>query len=265
MGSLKLSEALKILRRELVTKDEPLKAYKLLKHFDLPELKEELHKSYMMVRHYYDPEEYRKAYQDIKCDDCEIIEPEGVALNAQLRYWRYEWILGEMVKEGAESMMDLGCYVGSVVLTAANRGIRGCGVDFTPRVIEVAKKRASKFGLEEKTSFYVGDVTTFDKEKADVVSSFEVLEHVVDPGAYLVHIANLANKWGYVSTPNGPFGNGEGNKAQGWEWDGKGVRGHLRVFTKNSLTDLLKINNLDIGEVFPGNDGLLHAKFRRKV
>lgn len=265
MGSLKLSEALRILRRELVTKDEPLKAYKLLKHFDLPELKEELHKSYMMVRHYYDPEEYRKAYQDVKCDDCELIETEDVALNAQIRYWRYDWILKEVVKEKAESLLDLGCYVGSVVLTAASRGLRGCGVDFTPKVIEVAKKRAKKFGLEDKTSFYVDDVTKFRTEAADIVMSFEVLEHVVDPGAYLRHMASLAHKWAYVSTPNGPFGNGEGNKAQGWEWDGKGVRGHLRVFTKQSLNNLMKAEGLEIGEIFPGNDGLLHAKFRRKT
>ena len=263
MADNKLIESLRELRKELVIKDEPLKAYKLLKHFDLPELKEELKNSYGMVRHYYDPEEYRVAYQDVAATDCEEIEPEDIALNAGIRYWRYGWILEEIKKEKAKSVIDLGCYVGSVVLTAAFKGIYGVGVDLTPKVIEVANKRRKKFELEGKCEFHVYDVTKFGKKKADIVFSFEVLEHVVDPVAYVQHMAGMAKKWAYVSTPNGPFQNGAGNRAQGWEWDGKGVRGHLRVFTETTLSQMLDSAGLEIGKVFAGEDDLLHAKFRR--
>ena len=233
MASQQLIEAIRTIRKECVIKDEPLKAYKLLKHFNFPELSEEEKNSYGMVRHVYDPEELRKAYQDVPCEDSELIEPEDLVLHAEYKYPRYAWILEEMVKEQAASMLDLGCYMGSVVTTAASRGIYGTGVDFTPVIINKAKARAKKFGLEDKCEFYIQDVTTFRK-KADIVMSFEVLEHVIDPKAYLALMAANANKWAYVSTPNGPFMNGKGNVDMGWEWDGNGVRGHIRVFTKES-------------------------------
>lgn len=263
-----ISKAIKIIRKELVVKDEPWKAYKLLFHARDKwgiELTEEIKKTYGMVRHMYDPKEYVTAY-DIPVNDCEMIEPIIYATNAQQRYLRYGWVLNHLINDKVKSYIDLGCYVGSMVTTAASKGIKSVGVDYTSQVIEVAKKRAKQVGVESLTEFFVSDVTKFNKRKADAVSSMEVIEHVVDPKQYINHICGLLNPggWGYVSTPNGPFLNGKGNLEMtgGWEWDGKGVRGHVRVFTVKTMTELLKECNCEIAEISGKEDGLLHAKFR---
>ena len=258
-----LEEAIRIIRKELIIKDEPLKAYNMLKRFSdehditLPELE----RTRKMIIHYFDPKEYDFTYnENMDKDNLEVIEPPHYASHADERYWRYGWVLDNLEKDGANSYMDMGCYVGSVVTTAGFRGIRGIGVDFTKIAIKHARERAKNLGLTN-VKFYQGDVTKFDKEKADCVSSMEVLEHVVDPKAYLKHLADLANKWVYVSTPNGPYGNGKGNLPN-WDWRGESDRrGHLVVFTQSTLTEMLEDLGMEIDELII-KDGLLNVKYK---
>jgi len=267
MVSKKLVDAIKAIRKELIIKDEPLKAHNLLNNIDRvyqKELKEEIKKTSGMVRHFFSPEEYKKAY-DIPVDDAKYIESENIALKADERYDRYRWILEELDKEKAESFLDLGCYVGSVVLTAASRGFQSYGVDITGGAIKVANERVKKFKLEDKAKFYLGDVRLFDKHEADIVMSFEVLEHIPAVDKYIRHMAKLAKKWAYVSTPDGPYGNGEGNIQGGWEWRGeKDYRGHLRVFTETTLRDLIESCDCEIALLEGRDDGLVHCKFKGK-
>lgn len=264
---MNVKQALKILRKELIIKDEPLKAYNLLKRFQDQfgiKLPEEFDKTKKMLIHYFDPKEYNFTYNDnMDKEDFEVIEPLEIATNAGLKYWRYGWVLKNLKGEKAKSYMDLACYVGSVVTTASKMGIKATGVDTTKKVINVAKRRAKDVGV--KCDFYCDDITTFDKVKAEHVSAMEVLEHVVDPEGLINHMADLATKWCYISTPDGPYGNGEGNLPN-WDWRGPtDRRGHLRVFTFNSLKEILERNNMEIKELFSGDDGLLHTKYRRKI
>lgn len=253
-------QAIKTIRKELIIKDEPLKAWKLLELFkDIPGLEEERKNTYGMVRHVFDEEELRKAYQDVPCDDCELIEPEHIADNPAAKFDRYKWMMKEIEQGKPKSYLDLGCYVGSLVIWAAKQGVKAWGVDYTPKVIEVARRRAKTRGVNPK--FYVGDIRAFDKIRADYVAALEVPEHIPDVENFVENLANLAKKWVFLSTPDGPYGNGEGNIKQGWEWDGKGVRGHLRVFTHETMKQLLK--NYRIGKIFTDEGGLLCVKYRR--
>lgn len=232
---------LRTIRKELVIKDEPLKAWKLLELFkEVEGLDEERKNTYGMIRHMYSEEEFIKAV-DIPVDDCEAIEPKHFTTHAGERYARYQWVLDDLVKNKVKTYLDLGCYVGSLVTTAASKGIKSYGVDLTSKAIEKARQRAKEAGLDKLCTFYLANVEKFDKVKADAVSSLEVLEHTVDPEKYIKHLLSLSNGWCYISTPDGPYGNGEGNLTMpgGWEWDGKGVRGHVRVFVKETLSEIL--------------------------
>ncbi len=258
---MELSKAIKIIRQELVIKDEPLKAYKLLQLFpDVTDLDEERTNTLGMVRHCFDEEEYRKAYQDVPCEDCELIEPEAVIDNPASKFHRYGWLASELQKYKPKTYLDLGCYVGSLVIYASKLGIKASGIDYTPKVIEVARRRAIKNDVTP--DFYIADIRKFDKVKADFVSCFEVLEHIPEVEKFVENLAGMANEWVYLSTPDGPFGNGEGNIKGGWEWNGKGVRGHIRVFTQETLQGLLK--GFEINELFTDEGGLLCCKFRRQ-
>jgi hypothetical protein len=98
--------------------------------------------------------------------------------------------------------------------------------------------------------------------------SFEVFEHVPDPVAYLESLANLTTPkgWVHITTPDGPFLNGKGNIEMegGWEWkEGDGCRGHLYVFNRKLMKDLLKDD--EVGRLSSEPDGLLWIKYRKKV
>lgn len=262
-------DAIRLIRKELIVKDEPLKAYNFL--WNLPriyqrELKDEMEKSAGMVRHYFSPDEYEKAY-DIPVPDAHLIEAEDIALDAGKRYERYQWILEELKAEKAESLLDLGCYVGSLVLTAAKMGYRAWGIDMTKEAIDIANQRKDKFGIR-KANFFVQDVRLDPPVLSDLVVSLEVLEHIPAVVKYIKMMARTANKWAYVSTPNGPYGNGEGNLNMegGWDWHGdKDYRGHLRVFTEKTLRQLIEVDaDCEIALLEARDDQLLHCKFRQK-
>jgi SAM-dependent methyltransferase len=65
--------------------------------------------------------------------------------------------------------LDLGCGTGTNVITLAKHGWVATGVDFVPRAIRSARKKASKAGLTAQ--FFVGDVTDLHQinEKFDLI------------------------------------------------------------------------------------------------
>jgi SAM-dependent methyltransferase len=257
---MNLQQAVRAIRKEAVVKDEPLKALRLCELFkDKVELSDELFKTSGMLRHFFDPKEWTKSY-DIPVNDCESIEPVKYARDAGPRYLRYQWLLDNLKKDNAKSYLDLGCYIGSLVTTASLMGIEAYGVDNTTMAIETARRRNEQ--VEGKAKFFVGDAQTFSEQKVEHVSAFEIIEHVLDPKAFVENMLNLG-KICYISTPDGPYRNGEGNIAMGWEWKGeKDYRGHVRVFTQATMKELLKDCEILFLQTF--SDGLLHVKFRRK-
>ena len=249
---MKLEKAYKVIRKELLMKDEPIKAVALAKALGK---KDEIAES--MIDHLYNPEKYETLYKDDNCLDYEKIEPESFALDADKIYHRYAWVMEELRRQKPKTMVDLACYVGSLVLTLSNKGIEATGVDMTTIAIEAAKKRAKKLKLGAK--FF--NQNLFDhKGKYDAVISFEVIEHIADPKAFIDHLLSLTNPggWCYITTPNGPYDDGRGNASN---WNGKGLRGHVRAFTKASIAGLLEGKEFYINEMA---DKLLWIKFRNK-
>jgi 2-polyprenyl-3-methyl-5-hydroxy-6-metoxy-1,4-benzoquinol methylase len=260
---MELKDAIKLIRKELVIKDEPLKAWKLLQLIkEVPGLEEERKNTYGMVRHVYEPKWFNKLY-DIPAENCEQIEPIEIAQNPGLRFSRYQWVVDSIKKQEAKSVIDLGCYVGSLPIYFAKQGLRAIGVDLTTNTLKVAKERNIK--LRTNAKFYLEDVTKFKpKKKVDAVTCLELFEHViVDPQEFIDHMISMVKPGGfvYVSTPDGPFEDGKGNIEGGWEWDGKLGRGHIRVFVRETIMPLLK--KYKLGELF-SQDGLLCFSYRRK-
>lgn len=75
------------------------------------------------------------------------------------------------VKEG-DMVYDLGCGDGRIVITAAQRGARGVGIDLNPQRISEAKANAKEAGVEDRVQFMVGDLFKADFSKADVVTLY---------------------------------------------------------------------------------------------
>lgn len=75
------------------------------------------------------------------------------------------------VKSG-DYMIDFGCGDGRMVVTAAQRGARGYGVDINPQRIKEANENAKKAGVTDRVEFKIANLFEEDLSKADVMAMY---------------------------------------------------------------------------------------------
>ncbi len=99
-------------------------------------------------------------------------------------------------------VLDVGCNTGYGTLRFLPVARRVVGVDVSPRAIEAARRRTS----DGRPEFVVtsGLELPFADATFDLVTSFQVLEHVSEPLAYLHELARVVRPGGMVilATPN---------------------------------------------------------------
>lgn len=71
-----------------------------------------------------------------------------------------------------DTVYDLGCGDGRIVIEAAKLGARGVGVDLDPQRIREARANARAAGVEDKVELRVGDLFAADVRPATVVMLF---------------------------------------------------------------------------------------------
>jgi SAM-dependent methyltransferase len=103
--------------------------------------------------------------------------------------------------------LDLGCGSGELTLALAGLGIRHItGVDLLPRNIERARACAEGTRSGEGVRFECSDLYEWiPDEKYDVVLSFDALEHVDAPAAFLRKIAEFIAPRGVAVLAFGPL------------------------------------------------------------
>lgn len=69
-------------------------------------------------------------------------------------------------------VMDLGSGDGRNVIAAAKRGARAIGVEYNPKMVEIARQNALKAGVVDKATFIEGDMYQADISKASVLALF---------------------------------------------------------------------------------------------
>lgn len=218
---------------KLIMADEPLEALKILPK---GQLKDRLTKK---LDHIYNPDKYIEKY----ANDPMNWKP-GTLTQA-----RHDWILGCL----PETVIDLGCYEGSLVQRAKEQGLKAKGVELCKEAVKLCKKN----GLD----VVQGDACTYtDKEKFDAVSACELIEHVPDPNKLIKNMLKLtsANGWCYVTTPNGPYDT-EGTRKV-WE-DEKALIDHVRCYNKKKMEELLRGYEYQVIE----NGKELYARFRENL
>ena len=116
------------------------------------------------------------------------------------------------IKPG-EFLIDLGSGDGRIVVTAAQRGARGYGVDLNPQRVKDGIANAAKAGVSDRATFEVKDLFDTDISKADVVTAYllplvnldlrpRILEQM-RPGARLVtHAFHMGDDWWPDATDN---------------------------------------------------------------
>jgi len=102
------------------------------------------------------------------------------------------------------SVLDIGCGGGRLAIMCAKFADKVDAFDFEPKAIEIGRKVA-KCTNAKNIKFYIGDVDELkSRDKYDIITFSEVIEHVQDPISTLKNIHGLLNEEGQfvISCPN---------------------------------------------------------------
>jgi len=160
------------------------------------------------------------AYQMCHCVSCDVVfsnpmvgpgrewyekNEEGVIYKLHEDFesqlgWNHEQFLNEDIQ--AKTLLDVGCGRGRFLNEARRIGYIVTGIDFDRINVEVARRR---FGISEIQSDTLEKfVLKNPRKRFDVITFFEVLEHLPDPRQFLRTVRSLLNPGGYIalSVPN---------------------------------------------------------------
>ena len=143
------------------------------------------------------------------------------------------------------ALLDVGCAEGGF-LAVAGRHYRVAGLDFNPQAIALARER---FGLEH---VYEMTLEEFHRARAelgfgagfDVVTLFDVLEHVDTPRPLLARVRELLRPGGWLAI-NEPNRDRRPNLHEPWDYPPH----HLTRWTANSLTNFLEAGGFSVAKV----------------
>jgi 2-polyprenyl-3-methyl-5-hydroxy-6-metoxy-1,4-benzoquinol methylase len=194
----------------------------------------------------------------IKCEDCSFVFMENIPTNEELsnhyeKYSQFSYhddyylspltvksynlLLDEFeIYRKTNKILDIGCGVGFFLNEAQKRGWEVYGTEYS----ETAIKRCRVNGIEMKEGEL--DYNQFDVElEFDVITSFEVIEHLNQPNKEVYNVHKLLRKGGlfYCTTPN--F-----NSIMRYYLKDKyniiDYPEHLSYYTKKTLSNLLNNN-----------------------
>ena len=112
---------------------------------------------------------------------------------------RYHELLDEFEKYRKHNkILDVGCGIGYFLEVAQERGWEVYGTEYTDKAVEICEKKGIQV---EQGKLNPED---FDIESFDIITSFEVLEHINNPIEEINNFYSLLRKGGlvYLTTPN---------------------------------------------------------------
>lgn len=144
-------------------------------------------------------------------------------------------------------VLDVGCNVGYGVEILLSTALSAAGIDVSPKAIGVARRRLE---MRADIRLYDGVRSDFAPHSFEVVTSFQVIEHVADYSIYFAEITRLLCKDGLAvfTTPNACLRLDPGMKP----WN----KFHVREFRPHELRELLheRFDVVDIRGLFGTNE-----------
>ncbi|HPX77089.1 MAG TPA: class I SAM-dependent methyltransferase [Bacteroidales bacterium] len=160
---------------------------------------------------------YYDKHKLVKCQSCGLVFMENIPtieeLNTHYSKYSYssEGYLSPLTVQSynfllnkfepyrkTNKILDVGCGRGWFLQEAKKRGWNVYGTEYSDEAIKICKSN----GLEMKEGQLKHD--TFTAEEFDIVTSFEVMEHINNPLEETNYIYNFLRKGGmfYITTPN---------------------------------------------------------------
>jgi SAM-dependent methyltransferase len=130
-------------------------------------------------------------------------------------------------------ILDVGAGSGYFLDTAMGRGWEVHGTEYDPAVVEACRQRGMNMNQGSL------DPSCYPPGSFDVITSFEVLEHLVNPQDELDHFGRLLRAGGvlYLTTPNFSAAT---RLIAGGKWHVVNYPEHLNYYTPSTLTRALR-------------------------
>jgi 2-polyprenyl-3-methyl-5-hydroxy-6-metoxy-1,4-benzoquinol methylase len=215
------------------------------------------------VREMPAPEELRAVYgeayfrnarsDDLGYDDYEA-DRDCIARTAHRRLDIIEWHASHRGR-----LLDVGCALGFFVEAAAERGWRAEGVDISEHATAYAREQ---LGVEAHTGTI--HETAYEPGTFDVITAWDVIEHVTDPVAELRYMRTLLREGGLLVLSTPDIGSFVARITRS-RWMGfKLAEEHLVYFDRNTITLALAQGGFEVERVKPiGKDVSLEFFSRR--
>lgn len=182
--------------------------------------------------------------------------------NSPITIKRYRELLKEFEKFRKHNrILDLGCGVGYFLEVAKEYNWEVYGTEYTSEAIEICKRKGISM-IESNLNPQVSGIPEFD-----IVTSFEVIEHIGEPNKHVEEAYNFLRKGGlfYTTTPNFNSLNSRFLKSK---WNVICFPEHLMYFNPSSLKRILNKNGFEVKKILttglsPGR--LLKSKKREEM
>jgi len=102
----------------------------------------------------------------------------------------------EFARWRGKKVLEIGCGIGTDTINFARAGAQVTTVDLSEKSVELARKRATVFGLEDRIWFRTGNAEQLSSivpiEPYDLIYSFGVIHHTPHPAAVLQQLRHYA-------------------------------------------------------------------------
>lgn len=173
-----------------------------------------------------------------------------ILLQMEKRMNFVESFINEELKYPRGNILDVGCSTGFFLLEAKLRHWNAQGIEISDRAATIAREHLQ---LPVKTGVLTEN--DFENESFDVVTAWDVIEHISEPKNFLVNIYRLLKKGG-ILVFNTPNINSSAAGLSGKAWRHLDPPLHLVLFDFLSIRILLKRYNFKCLEVSSGNEYL---------
>lgn len=226
---------------------------------------------------FFEPKTYFKKCGLVKCKNCSFVFMQKIpqfyelekiyssysyaedAFLPPLTVKSYETLLDEFEKFRLNNkILDVGCGRGWFLEIAKNRGWEVFGTEYSETAIKICENK----GINIKKGFI--DSSEFEGIDFDIITSFEVIEHISFPEEYVFHIHKLLRKNGlfYITTPNFNSIFRYYKKANYHIIE---YPEHLSYFTKKTLTKLLKDKQFTKEKIYTSGISLVSFQNQEKA
>ncbi len=157
--------------------------------------------------------DYEKAYEkkhgdlldfslNLAYDSYQNVEDE----NSEIERWsnlpRFKVILPILSEIPKGKLLDIGCSTGFFMLIAKRLGFEVYGIEASEQAVNIAK---DKFKLSVAKAHSLDEIPDSFPESYDIITAFEVLEHLEEPFKFLQDIYSLLNEKGILILSIPPF------------------------------------------------------------